>query len=238
MRAPRHRRVTSQEDRIDATHRCPRDHTALLVIDMQRGFLDPGASLEVPKGRPMIPRVQRLVAAFRMRGLPVLFTQFVYSPAIPCLRGDPFGIEHLPVQSGRATGFGHPSGNCLVGGNGGQGVESADIVPALAPGPGEVVVASHVYDKFLDTPLDLALRSRGSTHLVITGVTTDICVNSTVLAAANRNYRVTVVTDAVATIDDRIQEACFDIWRRKFARLRTTAEMMAELRTLDDRSPG
>jgi len=75
----------------------------------------------------------------------------------------------------------------------------------------------------------LALRSRGITHLLVTGVTTDICVNSTVLSAANRNYRVTVVTDAVATIEDSLQDACFAIWQRKFARLRTAAQVAAEL---------
>jgi nicotinamidase-related amidase len=163
--------------------------------------------------------------------MPIIFTQFVYSTDLPCLRGDPFGIEHLPAKRGRRTGFGRPSCNCLVGSNAGSGPESAEIMSALAPLPGELVVASHVYDKFLDTPLDLALRSRQTTHLIVTGVTTDICVNSTVIAAANRDYRVTVVTDGVATIEDSIQEACFDIWRRKFARLRTTAELLAELRS-------
>jgi nicotinamidase-related amidase len=74
------------------------------------------------------------------------------------------------------------------------------------------------------------LRSRYITHLIVTGVTTDICVNCTVLAAANRNYRVTVATDAVATLDDAIQAACFDIWHRKFARLRTTSQLLAELK--------
>ena len=74
------------------------------------------------------------------------------------------------------------------------------------------------------------LRSRGITHLLVTGITTDICVNSTVLAAANRNYRVTVVTDAVATLDDTIQAACFNIWQRKLARLCTAGQVLAELR--------
>lgn len=197
---------------------------------MQHGFLDPGASLAVPKGRATIPVIRRLVACCRSVGAPVIFTQFVYSPAVPCLRGDPFGTEHLPGIAGKPTGYGFPSGNCLVGLEGGRGVESADIVPDLAPLPEELVVASHVYDKFLDTPLDLALRSRGVTHLLITGVTTDICVNCTVLAAANRDYRVTVVTDGVATLDDTIQAACFSVWERKFARLRPASQVIAEVR--------
>ena len=65
---------------------------------------------------------------------------------------------------------------------------------------------------------------------MVTGVTTDICVNCTVLAAANRNYRVTVVTDGVATLNDAIQAACLDIWRRKFARLRNASQLVTELR--------
>jgi ureidoacrylate peracid hydrolase len=219
-----------QQARIDRLHQGHPSRTALLVVDMQHGFLDPGASLEVPKGRDLIRPIRQLLDCCRAVGAPVVFTQFVYSQAVPCLRGEPFGIEHLPARAGQPTGFGHPSSNCLVGPGAGQGAESADIVPALAPLPGELVVASHGYDKFLDTPLDLALRSRDITHLLVTGVTTDICVNCTVLAAANRNYRVTVVTDGVATLDDAIQAACLAIWRRKFARLRTAAEVMAELR--------
>lgn len=197
---------------------------------MQHGFLDPGASLEVPRGRAIVPAIRRLMECCRGVGSPVIFTRFVYSTAVPCLRGDPFGVEHLPAQPGQPGGFGRPSGNCLVGANAGQGPESAEIVPELAPRPGELVAASHVYDKFLDTPLDLALRSQGITHLLVTGVTTDVCVNCTVLAAANRNYRVTVATDGVATIDDAMQAACFGVWQRKFARLRTAARVMAELK--------
>lgn len=196
---------------------------------MQHGFLDPGASLEVPRGREIIPTLHRLITRCRAAGMPVIFTQFVYSPAVPCQRGDPFGIEHLAARPGQPTGFGRPSGNCLVGPQPGTGPESADIIPELAPRPGELVVASHVYDKFLDTPLDLALRCQGITHVLVTGVTTDICVNCTVLSAANRDYRVTVVTDAVATLDDTIQTACFQIWQRKFARLRSASEILEEL---------
>ncbi len=229
MPPPNRQSLPDKQARIDQTHRCPRDRTALLVVDMQHGFLDVGASLEVPRGRAIIPAIRRLADCCRTVGAPVFFTQFVYSLAVPCLRGDPFGIEHLPPVPGRPTGYGRPSGSCLIGPLVGQGAESAAIVPELAPRPDELVVASHVYDKFLDTPLDLALRSRGVTHLIITGVTTDICVNSTVLAAANRNYRVTVATDGVATTHKAIQAACFDIWQRKFARLRTHRQLVAEL---------
>jgi ureidoacrylate peracid hydrolase len=208
-------------------HRCEPASTALLVVDMQHGFLAPGASLAVPKGRAIIPRIRALLAGCRRAGAAVLFTRFVYSPAVPCLRGEPFGVEHLPVPPGGSPGYGRPSANCLTAPEAGLEAESPAIIPELAPEPQELVVTSHLYDKFLDTPLDLALRSRHLTHLI---VTTDVCVNCTVLAASNRNYRVTVATDAVATLDDAIQAACFDIWRRKFARLRTTRQLLAELK--------
>lgn len=222
--------VLKRQQRIDELHRCVPERSALVVVDMQHGFLDPGASLEVPKGRLAVPVIRRLLEGCRVLGMPILFTQFVYAQTVPCLRGDPFGIEHLPQREGQSTGYGKPSSNCLVGARAGRGAESAKVVSELAPLEDELVLASHVYDKFLDTPLDLALRSRGITHLLVTGVTTDVCVNATVLSAANRNYRVTVVTDGVATIDDSLQAACFTIWKRKFARLRSAAQVLSELK--------
>jgi nicotinamidase-related amidase len=224
--------LKAKQDRIDQLHRCQPGRTALVVIDMQHGFLDPGAALEVPQGREIVPNLVRLVETCRRKGVPVIFTEFVYSTAVPCLRGDPFGPEHLPAVPGQPTGFGLPSSNCLIGPEFGQGANSAETIRELAPRPDELVVRGPTYDKFLGTPLDLALRSRDVRYLVVTGIVTDVCVNSTVLAAANRDYRVTVVSDGVATLWPEIQRACLDIWRRKFARVRTAQEMIEEIGTL------
>jgi ureidoacrylate peracid hydrolase len=221
--------LRGKQERIDELHRCQPGRTALLVVDMQRGFLEPGATLEVPPGRDIIPAVLRLIATCRRQRVPVIFTEFVFSPAVPCLRGDPFGPEHLPAQPGQPTGLGLPSSNCLIGPAAPAGPDSAEILAELAPLPEELVVRGHTYDKFLGTPLDLTLRSRDVRYLVITGVLTDVCVNCTLLAAAVREYRVTAVTDGVATLWPHLQEACFEVWRRKFARLRTTEEVIAEL---------
>ena len=218
-----------KQERIDEMHRLQPGRTALLVIDMQRGFLDPGAALEVPPGRDIIPNVKRLVEECRRDGVPVVFSEFVYSPAVPCLRGDPFGPEHLPARPGEPTGLGLPSSNCLIAPVAEQGPNSADTVPELAPRPDELVVRGHTYDKFLGTPLDLALRGRDVRCLLVTGILTDVCVHCTLLSAANRDYRVTAVTDGVATLWPELQQACFAVWRRKFARLRDTAAVLAEL---------
>jgi nicotinamidase-related amidase len=72
--------------------------TALLVVDMQRGFLDAGAAMEVPEARAIVPTVAGLIALFRRKRLPVAFSQFVYSPAVPLLVGD-LHPEHMPVRA-------------------------------------------------------------------------------------------------------------------------------------------
>jgi len=221
--------MPSKLEQIEQSHRIEAAASALLVIDMQHGFLDEGASLEVPRGREVLPNVARLVEASRGAGIPVIFTEFIYAGTIPCLRGDPFGPEHLPAVEGQPTGYGFPSGNCLVGPGAGVGPESAITVDSLAPREDELVVQGHTYDKFYGTHLDLALRSRGIQRVMMTGVTTDVCVNSTLIAASMRNYRVTAVTDGMATIHDHIHDACLQIWQNKFARLADTGQLLDEI---------
>jgi biuret amidohydrolase len=221
--------LRAKAERIEQTHAVVPATTALLVIDMQHAFLDPGASLEVPRGRDILPNIARLVDACRAAGIRVAFTEFVYSPLVACLRGDPFGPEHLPAAAGAATGFGRPSSNCLIGVERGTGPESSATVDDLAPREDELVISAHTYDKLYGTPLELALRTWGIDRVIVTGVTTDVCVNSTILSAANRNYRVIAVTDGMATIHDHIHQACLDIWRNKFARLATTDQLVAEI---------
>jgi len=142
--------------RVEESHRCVKGRTALLVIDMQRAFVDEGAALEVPPARDIVPNLAALIGCCRQTDVPVIFTQYVYSEAVPNLRGHPFGIEHLPPEEGEPTGIGHPSGNAFLGQ---EGPNSPAIVEALAPRPDELVVQGHAYDKFYGTNLDLALRA-------------------------------------------------------------------------------
>src|SRR5262245_20619909 len=179
---------------------------------MQRGFLDPGAALEVPAAREVVPAVRWLLEAFRSRGLPVVFTEFVYSTRVPLLVGE-LHPEHRPAEPGRPQGFGWPSSSCL------EGTPSADTVAELAPAAGELVTRKHWYDGFAGTALDGALRARRVTSLVVTGTMTDICVLATVVGAFNREYRITVVEDAVATLWPEIQQATLDIIRRAYGRV-------------------
>ncbi|MBI1733728.1 MAG: cysteine hydrolase [Candidatus Rokubacteria bacterium] len=186
--------------------------TALLVVDMQRGFVDPGEAMEVPPAREMVPRLRVLIDAFRARRQPVVFTEFLYSERVPLLVGE-LHPEHRRAAPGAARGFGMPSSSCL------EGDPSAGTVDALAPRPDELVVRKHWYDAFAGTPLDGALRARGVSSLIVTGTMTDICVLATVVGACNREYRVTVVEDCVATLWPEIQRATLDIVGRAFGRV-------------------
>jgi ureidoacrylate peracid hydrolase len=201
-----------------------RGRTALLVVDMQHGFLDPGEALEVPAARDIVPEIQALQVAFRSKRLPVMFSEFVYSAQIPLLVGE-LHPEHKPAPADARTGFGLPSSNCL------EGTVSAVTVPDLAPRPNEVVVRKRWYDAFAGTPLDGALRARGITSLVITGTLTDICVLASVVGAFNREYRITVAEDAVATLWPEIQRATLDIIGRAYGRVVSSKEIIDQVAT-------
>ncbi len=187
-------------------------HTALLVVDMQRAFLDPGQAMEVPPARDIVPRLHELLAIFRDKNLPVVFTRFTYSADVPLLVGE-LHPEHRPAAPGAPVGFGLPSSSCL------EGEDNVGVVPDLEPRPGELVVDKRYYDGFNGTALDGALRARGITTLVVTGTMTDICVLATVIGGFNREYRIVVVEDGVATLWPEIQRAALDIMGRAYARI-------------------
>ena len=207
---------------FDQVLRLERGRTALLVIDMQRGFLDPGEAMEVPPAREIIARIQALLGLFRERRLPVVFTEFVYSEAVPLLVGE-LHPEHKRALPGGPRGFGVPSSSCL------EGEENAHTVSDLAPRGDELVIRKRWYDAFNGTALDGALRARGVTSLVVTGTMTDICVLASVVGAFNREYRVVVVEDAVATLWPEVQRATLDIFRRAFARVVSAKEVADEI---------
>jgi len=222
------RRVAESEFIVDRTEafeaalRLAPGRTALLVIDMQRAFLDPGEAMEVPAAREIVPQIQALLALFRGQGLPVIFTEFTYSENVPVLVGR-LHPEHRRAAPGAPRGFGRPSSSCLLGD------ANVHVVRELTPRSDELVVTKHYYDGFSATPLDHALRARGVTHLVLTGTMTDICVLATVVGSMNREYRMTVVEDATATLSPEIQHAALDVIRRAYARVLTVKQVAAEM---------
>jgi nicotinamidase-related amidase len=196
--------------------------TALLVVDMQRAFLEPGEAMEVPPARDVVPRIGELIAIFRDKGLPVVFTRFTYSVEAPLLVGE-LHPEHRPATPGAPVGLGLPSSSCL------EGQDNVRIVPDLEPRADELVIDKRYYDGFNGTVLDGALRARGITTLVVTGTMTDICVLATVVGGFNREYRIVVVEDGVATLWPGIQDAALDILGRAYARVTSAKAVAAQL---------
>lgn len=209
---------------FDAALRLAPGKTALLVVDMQRAFLDPGEAMEVPAARDIVPQIQNLLDLFRGKRLPIVFTEFTYSEQVPVLVGL-LHPEHRRAAPGAPRGFGMPSSSCLLG------EANVHVVPELVPRPDELVVTKHYYDGFTGTALDAALRARGVTHLVLTGTMTDICVLATVVGGMNREYRMTVVEDATATLRPEVQAATLDIIRRAYARVLTAKHVAEEMAT-------
>ena len=200
---------------------------ALVVVDMQRGFLDSGAALEVPDGRTKcLPNVIRLLSKARNVGIPVVFSKYVHRPGSMRISAYPFTPEVFEHKPGTPKGPFHPSSCCM------QGDPSSEIVSELKATKNDIIVQKYGYDAFHETTLDSELRSKGIGYLYICGVMTDLCVDSTLKSGFHREYKITAVSDAVGTIWPHIHEACLDIWKRKFARVKTTSEIVSEMDTL------
>ncbi len=226
---PHEELVARKMKRIDEVHRYEPKRTALMVIDMQTSFMDPRSSLNLPQAWEILPRILKLVEFCRKNEILIVFTEFVVSPNIPCMRGDPFGPEHLAAEPGQPTGWGYPSSNSILGT---QGPEDPTTIEQLKPRPNEPVIQGFTLDKFYGTPLDLCLRTHDIRYLIFTGMMADLCLGSTLFSATARDYRVTALTDCITTLWPNILEAMYDIFGRKLARLHTSDQTIAELEDL------
>jgi biuret amidohydrolase len=178
------------------------EHAALVIIDMQRDFLEPGgfgAALgnDVSLLRKTIAPTQGLLAAARTAGLHVIHTREGHRPDLADLP---------PAKKARGrlrAGIGDPGpmGRILVRGEAGH-----DIVPELYPAPGEPVVDKPGKGAFYATDLDAILKSRRIAQLIVCGVTTEVCVNTTVREANDRGYDCLVVSDCVGSYFPEFQE--------------------------------
>ena len=168
---------------------------ALLIIDMQRDFLEPGgfgAALgnDVARLKVAIGPCQEVLAAFRRRGILVIHTREGHRPDLT--DAPPHKVERGdPALRIGAPG---PMGRILVRGEPGH-----DIIPELYPAVGEPVIDKPGKGAFYQTDLDLMLHNRGIGTLFICGVTTEVCVNTTVREANDRGYRCIVLSDCCAS---------------------------------------
>jgi nicotinamidase-related amidase len=149
---------------------------ALLVVDMLKDFVLPGAPLEVPKARRIVPAISREIDRARREGRPVVYVNDSHRPDDP----------EFAVWPSHAV----------------EGTEGARVVDELAPGPGDLVVKKRSYSGFYGTDLEAKLREMGVDELTVTGVVTNICVLYTSVDAMMRGFRVEVPEDCVAALND------------------------------------
>lgn len=187
---------------------------ALLVIDMQNDFILPGAPLEGWNTMGIVPNIAKLVTYFRQHARPVIWTKHVH-------QANDLGVLG-PMWP--ATGPESPT-KALVKGT--PGVEIITDLPA--PAQNELVIEKRRYSAFFQTDLELNLRTMGVTTLVITGVNTNICCETTARDGFMRDFQIMSVADAQTSITKELHEAALISTMVAFGRVADTQQVIDEL---------
>ncbi|NJL02765.1 MAG: cysteine hydrolase [Spirulinaceae cyanobacterium SM2_1_0] len=201
---------------------------ALVIIDMQRDFLEAagfGESLgnDVSQLRAIVPTLQTLLAAFRERQLTVIHTRECHRadladcPPAKRVRGNP----RLRI------GDRGPMGRILITGEPGNA-----IIPELAPLPEEWVLEKPGKGAFCRTDFETQLQQRQLTHLLLTGVTTEVCVQTTMREANDRGYECLLIEDATASYFPEFKQATLEMVRAQGGIVgwtATTADVLAAI---------
>jgi len=204
-------------------------HTALVIIDMQRDFVEPGgfgAALgnDVRRLAPIVPAVAALLGAFRKQGLVVIHTKECHQPDL----ADCPPAKRSRGRSSLRIGDKGPMGRILI-----EGEPGNDFVESLQPWDGEVVIAKPGKGAFYATDLQERLERCGITHLLITGVTTEVCVQTTMREANDRGYECLLVEDATESYFPQFKQATLEMVRAQGGIVGWTAMTKQVLQALD-----
>lgn len=181
---------------------------ALVVIDMQRDFCDPEGYMgrrgsDVGAAQALVPRIEALCATARSVGMRVIYTREGHAPDLGDL---PASKRAKTRRAGAEIGSAGALGRLLV-----RGEEGWNIVPELAPQPGEAVIDKVGTGAFYATELEHRLRVQGIDQIILVGVTTGVCVSTTAREASDRGFHVLVLADCCAEPEPRMHEIALEL---------------------------
>ena len=164
------------------------ESTAFIVVDMTNDFLEPGVPQECAAGRDIIAGLAELAAACRRVGILVIYTSHVHRADGSDMGRMADAFKHLVDEERKPV--------TLI-----EGTRGVEVVNELAPEPGEIVIRKSRYSAFFNTDLDTVLRHRDIKTVIIGGVATNVCCESTARDAMFRDYQVIFLSDGNATMD-------------------------------------
>ena len=187
------------------------EKVAVLVIDMTNAFVEPGAPLEVPKAREIIPALKRVLASCRGLGIPILY------------------VIHAFREDGLDAGLMFDFYPVLKSGCLNYGSSGTQVYAEISPEANDITVYKNRYSAFFNTDLDLILRRLGKDTIIVTGEASEFCCESTVRDAFYRDYKVLFLSDANASSSEQLHAATMKTISNGFGEVLSSEDLLGRL---------